>query len=651
MHFICPQIVDQAVASGVTTLIGGGTGPSEGTRATTCTPSPRALGEMLLALDSMPVNVLLLGKGNTMSREGLLEQVRAGAAGLKLHEDWGTTPAAIDACLAVADETGVQVAIHTDTLNEAGYVQSTLDAIAGRTIHAYHTEGAGGGHAPDIIEVASQPNVLPSSTNPTRPHTVNTVDEHLDMLMVCHHLNPRDPGGPGVRREPDPRDDDRGRGRAARPRRDLDDRLGLAGDGPRRRDDRADVADGARDEGAAAAGCAGDAGPTTRACGATSRSTRSARRSRTGSTREVGSVEVGKLADLVLWDPAFFAIRPRLVIKGGAIAWAPMGDANASIPTPQPVFSAPMFAGSRRLAARTSVTFVSPLAVADGTLERWASRRRSSRSATRARSARHDMPLNDALPEDRGRPRHVRRVDRRRGDRAGARSRAAPGPALLALLNVRVLPMLLADARFPAGSYAHSLGLEQAVADGLAGWRRGVHRRAAAARCRADEALSVAARRRGPQRRAGRAAVDAEVAARCPSPVLREIARRLGARCCARRRRCGLRSTIEDYRAASGTTPRPVALGVVAGATASLTKSSRRLPLRRRGHGRVGRLEAAAARSPEARRWVVVLRRGSEAARLVRGGSVRWSCSRRAAVGLELAAAAPCDRRERLFVS
>ena len=193
VHFICPQIVDEALAAGMTTLIGGGTGPAEGTRATTCTPSPRAIGEMLLAMDTMPVNVLLLGKGNTVSEEGLREQLRAGCGGLKLHEDWGSTPAAIDTCLRIADESGVQVAIHTDTLNEAGYVQSTLAAIGGRTIHAYHTEGAGGGHAPDIIEVASQEHVLPSSTNPTRPHTVNTVDEHLDMLMVCHHLNPRIP--------------------------------------------------------------------------------------------------------------------------------------------------------------------------------------------------------------------------------------------------------------------------------------------------------------------------------------------------------------------------------------------------------------------------------------------------------------------------
>ena len=193
VHFICPQIVDEAVASGVTTLIGGGTGPAEGTRATTCTPSPWAIREMLIALDPYPVNVLLLGKGNTVSGEGLRAMAEAGVGGFKLHEDWGSTPAAIDACLRAAEETGVQVAIHTDTLNEAGFVETTLAAIGGRSIHAYHTEGAGGGHAPDIITIASQPNVLPGSTNPTRPHTVNTVDEHLDMLIVCHHLNPRIP--------------------------------------------------------------------------------------------------------------------------------------------------------------------------------------------------------------------------------------------------------------------------------------------------------------------------------------------------------------------------------------------------------------------------------------------------------------------------
>jgi len=367
VHFICPQIVGQAVSAGVTTLIGGGTGPSEGTRATTCTPSPRALGEMLLALDAMPVNVLLLGKGNSVSREGLLEQIRAGAAGLKLHEDWGSTPAAIDACLSVADETGVQVAIHTDTLNEAGYVQSTLDAIGGRTIHAYHTEGAGGGHAPDIIEVASYDHVLPSSTNPTRPHTVNTVDEHLDMLMVCHHLNPR-----------------------------IAEDLAFAES--RIRATTIAAEDVLHDLGAISmigsdAQAMGRVGETIVRTwqtahamkarlgpGASGRADNERLRRYVakyticpavahGIDAEVGSVEVGKLADLVLWDPAFFAIRPRLVIKGGAIAWAPMGDANASIPTPQPVLSAPMFAGTGRLAARSSVAFVSPLAVAEGSLD------------------------------------------------------------------------------------------------------------------------------------------------------------------------------------------------------------------------------------------------------------------------------------------
>ena len=277
MHFICPQIVDEAVAAGMTTLIGGGTGPAEGTRATTCTPSPWAIREMLLAMDEQPVNVLLLGKGNTVSLDGMREQARAGVGGFKLHEDWGSTPAAIDACLRIADETGVQVAIHTDTLNEAGFVETTLAAIGGRTIHAYHTEGAGGGHAPDIITVAAQPNVLPSSTNPTRPHTVNTVDEHLDMLIVCHHLNPRIPEDLAFA-------ESRIRGTTIAAEDVLHD-LGaismigsrLAGDGPGGRDDRAHLADRARDGGASAAATA------TSGSSATSPSTRSTRRSRTGS--------------------------------------------------------------------------------------------------------------------------------------------------------------------------------------------------------------------------------------------------------------------------------------------------------------------------------------------------------------------------------
>ena len=401
VHFICPQLVPTAIASGITTLIGGGTGPSEGTRATTCTPSPRALGEMLLALDATPVNVLLLGKGNSVSRDGLLEQIRAGAAGMKLHEDWGSTPAAIDACLTVAEETGVQVAIHTDTLNEAGYLQSTLDAIGGRTIHAYHTEGAGGGHAPDIIEIASFEHVLPSSTNPTRPHTVNTVDEHLDMLMVCHHLNPR-----------------------------IAEDLAFAES--RIRATTIAAEDVLHDLGAISmigsdAQAMGRVGETIvrtwqtahamklRLGGGAGRADNDRLRRYVakyticpavahGIDAEVGSVEVGKLADLVLWDPAFFAIRPRLVIKGGAIAWAPMGDANASIPTPQPVISAPMFAGSGRLAARSSVAFVSPLALAEGSLDELGLEASVRAVADTRGCSKDDMPLNRARPKIRVEP-------------------------------------------------------------------------------------------------------------------------------------------------------------------------------------------------------------------------------------------------------
>jgi urease subunit alpha len=392
VHFICPQIVGEAVAAGMTTLIGGGTGPAEGTRATTCTPSPWAIREMLVAMDPFPVNVLLLGKGNTVSRDGLLAMARAGAGGFKLHEDWGSTPAAIDACLRVADETGVQVAIHTDTLNEAGYVQSTLAAIAGRGIHAYHTEGAGGGHAPDIIEVASFENVLPSSTNPTRPHTVNTVDEHLDMLMVCHHLNPRIPED-------------------------------LAFAESRIRGTTIAAEDMLHDVGAISmigsdSQAMGRVGETIVRTWQTAHAMQARRGSDNlrlrryvakyticpaiahGIASEVGSVEVGKLADLVLWDPAYFAIRPRLVLKGGAIAWAPMGDANASIPTPQPVLSQPMFAGAGRAAARRSLTFVAPSAdVSDLGLESRVVPVADTRGVTKS-----DMPLNDARPAIRVEP-------------------------------------------------------------------------------------------------------------------------------------------------------------------------------------------------------------------------------------------------------
>ena len=402
VHFVCPRLVDQAVAAGVTTLIGGGNGPTEGTRATTCTPSPHAMHEMLIALDTMPVNVLLLGKGNTMSHEGMLEQLRAGAGGLKLHEDWGATPAAIDACLRVAEETGVQVALHSDTLNEAGYLQSTVEAIAGRGIHAYHTEGAGGGHAPDIIELASYENVLPSSTNPTRPYTVNTIDEHLDMLMVCHHLNP-----------------------------EIEEDLAFAMS--RIRPSTIAAEDILQDLGAISmvssdAQAMGRVGETIIRTWQTAHVMRGRRQPSEGSRAdndrlrryvakyticpavahgiddEVGSVEVGKLADLVLWDPPFFAIRPRLVIKGGAIAWAPIGDANASIPTPQPILASPMFAGTGRLAARCSMAFVSPLAAAEGKLDELGLEARIVPVKDTRGVTKRDMPQNSACPKIRVEP-------------------------------------------------------------------------------------------------------------------------------------------------------------------------------------------------------------------------------------------------------
>jgi urease subunit alpha len=402
VHFICPQIVDQAISAGVTTLVGGGNGPTEGTRATTCTPSPRAIREMLLALDTMPVNVLLLGKGNTMSRAAMLEQLRAGAGGLKLHEDWGSTPAAIDACLRVADETGVQVALHSDTLNEAGYLQSTVEAIAGRSIHAYHTEGAGGGHAPDIIELASHENVLPSSTNPTRPYTVNTIDEHLDMLMVCHHLNPaieEDLAFAMSRIRPSTiaaEDILQDLGAISMVSSDAQ-AMGRVGETIIRTWQTAHVMRGRRPPGE---GARADNDRLRRyvakytICPAVAH----------GIDDEVGSVEVGKLADLVLWDPAFFAIRPRLVIKGGAVAWAPIGDPNASIPTPQPILSSPMFAGSGRLAARCSMAFVSPLAAADGGLDELGLEAQIVAVKSTRAVTKHDMPRNSACPDIRVEP-------------------------------------------------------------------------------------------------------------------------------------------------------------------------------------------------------------------------------------------------------
>jgi urease subunit alpha len=367
VHLICPQLLDEALASGTTTIIGGGTGPAEGTKATTVTPGSWNTGQMLRAVDGWPLNVALLGKGNTASEDSMREQLAGGVSGFKLHEDWGTTPAVIDACLRVCDEQGVQVAIHTDTLNEAGYVQSTLDAIAGRTIHTYHTEGAGGGHAPDIITVVSHPNVLPSSTNPTRPHTVNTIDEHLDMLMVCHHLNPTIPEDlafaesrirPSTIAAEDILHD---LGAISMIGSDSQ-AMGRIGEVALRTWQTAHVMK--RRRGALEGDGAADNHRARRYVAKYTITPAIAH----GLDAEVGSVEVGKLADLVLWDPAFFGVKPSVVLKGGFIAWAQMGDANASIPTPQPILPRPMFGAAPKVAAATSVTFVAPLALASGDL-------------------------------------------------------------------------------------------------------------------------------------------------------------------------------------------------------------------------------------------------------------------------------------------
>jgi urease subunit alpha len=392
VHFICPQLVDQALAAGLTTLIGGGTGPAEGTKATTVTPGSWNLARMLAAMDYQPVNVLLLGKGNTVSEEGLWEQLRGGAGGFKLHEDWGTTPAVIDSALRVADASGVQVAIHTDTLNEAGFVESTVDAIGGRSINAYHTEGAGGGHAPDIIKVVGEPNVLPSSTNPTRPHTVNTLDEHLDMLVVCHHLNPSVPEDLAFA-------ESRIRPTTIAAEDLLHDigaismissdsqAMGRIGEVIIRTWQTAHVMKERR----------GILGDNERAQRYVAKYTINPAIAH-GIDHEVGSVEVGKLADLVLWEPKFFGVRPHMVLKGGFAAWAAMGDANASIPTPQPVLARPMFGAAPRVAAASSVHFVSQAAIDDGLAERLGLSRALLPVADTRRRGKADMIRNDTLP-------------------------------------------------------------------------------------------------------------------------------------------------------------------------------------------------------------------------------------------------------------
>ncbi|CAM3735923.1 urease subunit alpha [Mycobacterium frederiksbergense] len=397
VHLICPQIMEEALGGGITTIVAGGTGPAEGSKATTVTPGSWHLARMLEALDTWPLNIALLGKGNTVSHEAMWEQLRGGAAGFKLHEDWGTTPAAIDACLTVSEAAGVQANIHTDTLNEMGFVEDTLAAVKGRSIHAYHTEGAGGGHAPDIITVAGEPNVLPSSTNPTRPHTVNTLDEHLDMLMVCHHLNPRIPEDlafaesrirPSTIAAEDLLHDI---GAISMIGSDAQ-AMGRIGEVVLRTWQTAHVMK--RRRGFLEGDVRADNNRARRyvakytICPAVAH----------GMDHEIGSVEVGKLADLVLWEPAFFGVRPHAVIKGGMIAWAAMGDANASIPTPQPVLPRPMFGAAPAAAAATSVHFVAPQALEDGLADRLDVKRRLLAVGNVRQVGKAQMPLNDALP-------------------------------------------------------------------------------------------------------------------------------------------------------------------------------------------------------------------------------------------------------------
>jgi len=399
IHFICPQQIDEALASGITTMMGGGTGPATGTFATTCTPGPANIERMLQAADAFPMNLGFLGKGNASRPEALRQQVEAGAVGLKLHEDWGTTPAAIDCCLAVAEETDIQVAIHSDTLNESGFVENTIAAFKGRTIHSFHTEGAGGGHAPDIMKVVGEANVLPSSTNPTRPFTVNTLDEHLDMLMVCHHLDA------GIAED-------------------------LAFAESRIRRETIAAEDILHDLGAISmfssdSQAMGRVGEVILRCWQTAHKMKAQRGPLAGDTdrndnarvkryaaklginpalthgiaHEVGSVEVGKWADLVLWQPAFFGVKPALVLKGGFIAMAAMGDPNASIPTPQPVHYRPMFGSFGGALAQGSLTFLSQAGIAAGVPAR-AGLRKTVAAVQGCRTVtKHDMVHNDWLPK------------------------------------------------------------------------------------------------------------------------------------------------------------------------------------------------------------------------------------------------------------
>ena len=398
IHFICPQQIEEALYSGVTTMLGGGTGPAHGTLATTCTPGAWHIGRMLQAAEAFPMNLGFFGKGNASQPAALEEMIRAGACGLKLHEDWGTTPAAIDCCLDVCDRLDVQATLHTDTLNESGFLESTVAAFEGRTIHSFHTEGAGGGHAPDVIRLAGEANVLPSSTNPTRPYTVNTLDEHLDMLMVCHHLDPRIAEDVAfaesrIRKETIAAEDilhDLG---AFSMISSDSQAMGRVGETVIRC---WQTADKMKRQRGALAGDSAEA-DNLRAKRYIAKYTINPAIAH-GISQHVGSVEVGKLADLVLWAPAFFGVKPDLVIKGGMIAAAPMGDPNASIPTPQPVHYRPMFGAYGRANIETSLLFVSQAALeADIGGPLGLTRPLAAVKNTRAISKR-DMKLNDALP-------------------------------------------------------------------------------------------------------------------------------------------------------------------------------------------------------------------------------------------------------------
>ena len=398
IHFICPQQIEEALASGITTMLGGGTGPATGTNATTCTPGPHHLELMMAATAGSPMNLGFLGKGNTSSAAHLMEQVAAGACGLKLHEDWGTTPQAIDTCLTVADQCDVQVAIHTDTLNESGFVEDTLAAIAGRTIHTYHTEGAGGGHAPDIIKAAGMSHVLPSSTNPTRPYTINTVDEHLDMLMVCHHLSPAIPedvafADSRIRKETIAAEDilhDWGVFSMIASDSQAMGRVGEVITRTWQTAHKMKVQFGSLPEDP-------DWHDNFRARRYIAKYAMNPALTH-GIAHEVGSIEVGKLADLVLWKPAFFGTKPALVIKSGLIVMAPMGDPNASIPTPQPVHYRPMFGAMGAASERLGVTFVSALSMEHGNPWMAETRRRLVAVKNTRTLQKRDMVLNDRQP-------------------------------------------------------------------------------------------------------------------------------------------------------------------------------------------------------------------------------------------------------------